>query len=184
MKDTEAKTKIHKAVRKKEKGTKAQPQASTTPQMPFQESPLHNQGYRDSDELPKSLFIKKGRQTQSQGKGQCDNKFFSQQFGISFANTRFRFKKRTPIYKKPISGNKNTSGPSSRKIKMLSKVLGKINQGLKHSGYYTSVSDTLQKKTLSKDQKILVNQQISDMLKKGAIRECQPYPNQFLSTLF
>ena len=37
---------------------------------------------------------------------------------------------------------------------------------------------------MSKDQKILVNQGISDMLKKGAIRECQPHPNQFVSTLF
>ena len=33
---------------------------------------------------------------------------------------------------------------------------------------------------MSKDDKILVNPEISDMLKK----ECQPYPNQFVSTLF
>ena len=37
---------------------------------------------------------------------------------------------------------------------------------------------------MSKDQKILVNQEISDMLKKGATRECQPHPSQFVSTLF
>ena len=37
---------------------------------------------------------------------------------------------------------------------------------------------------MSKDDKILVNPEISDMLKKGEIRECQPYPNQFVSTLF
>ena len=64
MKDTEAKTKIHNAVRKKKKGTKAQPQASTTPQMPFQESPLHNQGYRGSGEgrrtTKKFVYQKKG----------------------------------------------------------------------------------------------------------------------------
>ena len=62
VKDTEAKTKIHNAVRKKTKGAKAQPQASTTPQMPFQESPLHNQGYRDSGQgrrTTNSSFIKK-----------------------------------------------------------------------------------------------------------------------------
>ena len=37
---------------------------------------------------------------------------------------------------------------------------------------------------MSKDQKIPVNQEISDMLKKGAIRECQPHRNQFVGTLF
>ena len=68
------------------------------------------------------------RQTISQEKSQCDSKPFSQQFGISCANTRFRFTKRTPIHKKSILGNKNTSGPSSRKTKMLPKVLGKLTR--------------------------------------------------------
>ena len=36
---------------------------------------------------------------------------------------------------------------------------------------------------MSKDQKILVNQEILDMLKKGAISECQPHSNQFVNTL-
>ena len=35
-----------------------------------------------------------------------------------------------------------------------------------------------------KDQEILVNQEISGMMKKGEIRESQPHPNQFVSTLF
>ena len=35
-----------------------------------------------------------------------------------------------------------------------------------------------------KDQKIMVNQETSDMLKKRAIMEFQPQPNQFVSTLF
>ena len=48
VKDTEAKTKTHSAVRKKKKGAKDQPQASTTPQMPFQQSPSRQQGYRGS----------------------------------------------------------------------------------------------------------------------------------------
>ena len=34
---------------------------------------------------------------------------------------------------------------------------------------------------MSKDRKILVNQQISDMMKKGEIRESQPHPNQVFS---
>ena len=165
--------------------------------MLFQESLSCQQGYRGSGGWPKTTnkFVsqKKGRQTQSQGKVECDNKPFSQQFGISCADTRFRFTKRTPINKKSITENKNTSGPSSRKTKILSKVLGKINQRLKHIGHYTRVLDTLQKKTLpkikksgismSKDQKILVNQEILDMLKKGAISECQPHSNQFVNTL-
>ena len=46
LKDTEAKTKMHNAVRRKEKGSKAQPQASTILQIPFQESPSRQQGYR------------------------------------------------------------------------------------------------------------------------------------------
>ena len=37
---------------------------------------------------------------------------------------------------------------------------------------------------MSKDQKILLNQEITDMLKKGTIKECQPHQNQFMSTLF
>ena len=48
MKDTEAKINMHNAVQRKKKGAKAQPQASTTLQMPFQESPSHQQGYRGS----------------------------------------------------------------------------------------------------------------------------------------
>ena len=89
-------------------------------------------------ELPTNLFIKKGRQTQSQGKGQCDNKPFSQQFGISCANTRFRFTKRTLIHKKSISGNKSTLGPFRRKTEILSKVLRKINQRPKHIWFLLS----------------------------------------------
>ena len=184
---------MHNVVRRKKKGAKAQSQASTTPKMPFQESPSHQRGYRGSvgwhRTTNKFVYWRKGRQTQFQGKGHRDNKSFSQQFGISCANTSFRFTKRTPIHKKSIPGNKNTSGPFSRKTKILSKVLGKINQRPKHAGHYTRVSDTLQKKTLpkikrsvgdqSKDQKILVNQEILDILKK-----CQPHPNQFVSTLF
>ena len=45
-------------------------------------------------------------------------------------------------------------------------------------------SKSLREIGMSKDDKILVNPEISDMLKKGEIRECQPYPNQFVSTLF
>ena len=45
-------------------------------------------------------------------------------------------------------------------------------------------SKSLSETGMSKDQKILVNQEISDMLKKGAIRECQPHPSQLVSTLF
>ena len=48
MKDTEAKIKMYDAVRRKKKGAKAIPQASTTSQMPFQESPSHQQGYISS----------------------------------------------------------------------------------------------------------------------------------------
>ena len=39
VKDTEAKTKMYNAVQRKRKDVKAQPQALTTPQMSFQESP-------------------------------------------------------------------------------------------------------------------------------------------------
>ena len=157
VKDTEAKTKTHNAVGKKKKSAKDQPQASTTPQMPFQESPSRQYGYRcsggGSRTTNRFVYRKKGRQTQSQGKGHCDGKPFSQQFGISCANTRFRFTKRTPIHKKSIPGNKDTSGPSSRKTEILSKVLGKIIQRPKLIGHCTRVSDSLQKKTLLKIKK-------------------------------
>ena len=52
-------------------------------QMPFQESPSRQQGYRGNGgrrTTNKFVCRKKGRQTQSQGKGQHDNKRFSQQF--------------------------------------------------------------------------------------------------------
>ena len=140
--------------RKKKNGAKTQPQASTTPQMPFQESPSRQYGYRcsggGSRTTNRFVYRKKGRQTQSQGKGHCDGKPFSQQFGISCANTRFRFAKRTPIHKKSFPGNKYTSVSSRRKTKVVSKVLGKINQRRKHIGHYSRVSDTLQRKTLTK----------------------------------
>ena len=124
-------------------------------------------------ELPTNLFIeKKGDRLNPKEK-------------VSMITSAFlnSFSKRTPIHKKSIPGNKNTSSPSSRKTKILSKVLGKINQRPKHIGYYTRVSDTLKIKTfrklkslreigISKDQKILVNQEISGMLKKGAISQC------------
>ena len=84
VKDIEAKTKMHNAVRRKKKGAKAQPQASTTPQRPFQDSPSRQQEYRGKSgggrTTNKFVYQKKGRQTQSQGKGQSDNNPFSQQF--------------------------------------------------------------------------------------------------------
>ena len=98
-----------------------------------------------------------------------------------------------PFIKKSIPGNKNTSGPSSRKTKILSKVLGKNNQRPKHIGHYTRVSDTLQKKTLPKILREIRHVQGSEnsgkpgdfrYVEKKAIRECQPHPNQFVSTLF
>ena len=48
VKDTDAKTKMHNAVRRKKKGAKTQPQASTTPQMHFQGSLSRQRGYRGS----------------------------------------------------------------------------------------------------------------------------------------
>ena len=89
VKDTEAKTKMHNVVRRKKKG--AQPQVSTTPQMFFQESPSRQQGYRSSgggSRIINKFVYQKGRQTQSEAKGQYDNKPFSQPFGISCGNTR------------------------------------------------------------------------------------------------
>ena len=125
--------------------------------MAFQESPSRQQGYRGSGGRRRTtnrfVYRKKRRQTQSQGNGHCDNKPFSQQFGFFCADIRFRFTKPTPIHKKSIPENKDISGPSSRKTKILSKVLGKINQRPKHIGHCTRVSDTLKKKTLPKIKK-------------------------------
>ena len=46
--DTEAKTKMHNAVRMKKKSAKAQPQALTTPKLAFQQSPSRQQEYGGS----------------------------------------------------------------------------------------------------------------------------------------
>ena len=46
--DTEAKTKMHNAVRTKKKGAKAQPHALTTPKLAFQESPSRQHEYSGS----------------------------------------------------------------------------------------------------------------------------------------
>ena len=109
VKDTDAKTKMHNAVRRKKKGAKTQPQASTTPQMHFQGSLSRQQGYRGSGwgrRTTNKFVYKKKRDTDSiLRKRQCDNKPFSQQFGISCANARSRFTKRTLIHKKPIPEN-------------------------------------------------------------------------------
>ena len=62
MKVTEAKTKIHNAVRRKRKGAEAQPQASRTLQMPYQENPSRQQGYRSSGgehRTTNKLFVEK-----------------------------------------------------------------------------------------------------------------------------
>ena len=189
VKDTEAKAKMHNAVGRKKKGAKAQPQASTTPQIPFQESPSCQQGYRGSGgrrgTTNKFVYRKKVRQTQSQETGQCGNKPFSQQFGISCANTRFRFTKPTTIHKKSIPGNKNTSDRSSRKTKMLSKVLGKINQRPKHIGDYTRISDTLQKKTFPKIKKSEGDRNVQgseDSGKSGNFRYVEKRGNKGVST--
>ena len=127
---TEAKTKMHNTVWRKRKDTKAQPQASKTHQMLFQENLSRQQGYRGSGgerRATKKKILSDKRETDSiPRKSQCDNKPFSQQIWFSCANTRFRFTKRTPIHKKSVPGNENTSGPSSRKIKRLSKVLAKL----------------------------------------------------------
>ena len=79
---TEAKTKMHNTVWRKRKDTKAQPQASKTHQMLFQENLSRQQGYRGSGGGRKTsnkfVYRKKVRKTQSQVRGQCDNKPFSQ----------------------------------------------------------------------------------------------------------
>ena len=62
VKDTEAKTKMHNAGRRKKKGVKAQPQASTTPQMPFQGALQINKDREavvKGAELATNLFIEK-----------------------------------------------------------------------------------------------------------------------------
>ena len=62
MKVTEAKTKIHNVVRRKRKGAEAQPQASRTLQMPYQENPSRQQGYRSSGgehRTTNKLFVEK-----------------------------------------------------------------------------------------------------------------------------
>ena len=189
VKDTEAKTKTHNAVGKKKKSAKDQPQASTTPQMPFQESPSRQYGYRcsggGSRTTNRFVYRKKGRQTQSQGKGHCDNKPFSQEFGIFCANIRFRFTKRKPIHKKSIPGNKDTSGPSSRETKLLSKVLGKINQRPKHIGHCTRDSDTLQKKILPKIKKSEGDRHVQgseDSGKQGNFRYVEKRGDKGMST--
>ena len=136
-------------------------------------------------ELPTNLFTVKNGETQSQGKGQCDNKPFSQQFGISCANTRFRFTKHTPIHKESSPWNKNTSGPSSKKTKILSKVLGKINERPKYIVHYTRVSDTLQKKTLPKIKKSEGDRHVQgseDSGKPGNFRHVEKKGNKGMST--
>ena len=68
VKDTEAKTKMHNAVRRKKKGAKVQLQASATPQMLFQESPSRQQGCRGSrggDRTTNRFVYRKKRETDS-----------------------------------------------------------------------------------------------------------------------
>ena len=146
-------------------------------------------------ELPIVCLSKKGRQTQSQGKGQCDNKLFSQQFGISFANTRFRLQNVHPFIKNLFQGIKIPQVPLAGRLKSFLKsrekltrdpnILG-ITQGFQipFKRKPSQKSKSLREIGMFKDQTILVNEEISDMLRKGPIMECQPHPNQFVSALF
>ena len=68
---------------------------------------------------------------------------------------------------------------------MLSKVQGKINQRPKHTGYYTRVSDTLQKKTLPKIKKSEGDRQVQgsdDSGKQGNFRYVEKRANNGMST--
>ena len=162
--------------------------------MPFQESSSHQQGYRDSGggrrTTNKFVYQKKGDRLNPKEKV---NKPFSQQFPLLIPDSDLQ--NVHPFIKKSIPGNENTSGPSSRKTKIVSKVLGKINQRPKDIGHYTRVSDTLQKKTLPKIKNSEGDRHVQGSedsgkpgdfryIEKKAIRECQPHPNQFVSTLF
>ena len=137
--------------RRKKNSAKTQTQASTTPKCPFKR-PLHvnkdTEVVVEGAELPTNIFIvKKGDRLNPEEKVSVITSPF---LNSSCANTRFRFAKGTPIHKKSFSGNKYTSVPSSRKTKVVSKTLGKINQRPKHIGHCSRVSDTLQRKTLTK----------------------------------
>ena len=140
-------------------------------------------------ELPTNLFIeKKGGRLNPKEKVSVIPSPFLNSLEFLVLIRKFRFTKRTPIHKKSIPGNKNTSGPSNMKTKIRSKALEilirepnilSITQGFQipFKRKPSQKSKSLRKTGMSKDQKILVNQDISDMLITGAIRECQPHPN-------
>jgi len=46
------------------------------------------------------------------------------------------------------------------------------------------IQNSVRNVQMKKEQKVLVDKEVSDMLRKGAIRLCQNQPNQYLSTLF
>ena len=167
--------------------------------MPFQESPSHQQGYRDSGggrrTTNKFVYQKKGDRLNRKEKVSVITSPFLHNLEFPLLIPDSDLQNVHPFIKKSIPGNKNTSDSSSRKTKILSKVLGKINQRPKDIGQYTRVSDTLQKKTLPKIKNSEGDRHVQGSedygkpgdfryIEKKAIRECQPHPNQFVSTLF
>ena len=111
------------------------------PKCPFKRA-LHVNKARavvvEGAELPTNFFIvKKGDRLNPQEKVSVITSPF---LNSSCANTRFRFAKGTPIHKKSFPVNKYTSVPSGRQTKVVSKVLGKINQRPKHIGHYSRIN--------------------------------------------
>ena len=167
--------------------------------MPFQESPSCQQRYRSSGggrrTTNKFVYQKKGRQTQSQKKVSVITSPFlnSLEFPVLIPDSDLQ--NVHPFIKNLFQGIKIPQVPLAGRLKYFLKSWEKLTRDLNMLGITqgfqipfkrkpSQKSKSLSETGMSKDQKILVNQEISDMLKKRAIRECQPHPNQFVSTLF
>ena len=149
----------------------------------------------DGLKLPTNLFLKKkgGRLNPKEKFSVITNPFLnSLEFPVLIPDSDLQnvhpliknLLQRIKIPQVPLAGRLKYFLKSWGKLTRDSSILG-ITQGFQipFKRKPSHKSKSLCEIGISKDQKILVNQEILDMLKKGAISKCQPHSNQFVNTL-
>ena len=130
---TEAKTKMHNTVWRKNKDTKAQPQASKTHQMLFQENLSRQQGYIGSGgegrATNKFFYLTKGRQNQSQGKVSVITSPFLNSFDSPVLIPDSDLQNVHPFVKNLFQGMKIPQVPPAGRLKDFLKCWQKFTRG-------------------------------------------------------
>ena len=133
-------------------------------------------------------------QTSQQSYGKCT--FFKQNLLQHELSSRTKLKmairKCSPIDKKVVLHKQSSKRSNSGKTKTFLKGLEKINQGSEYPEFNRWLFNSLSKETFSKtpfqlatsrEQQKLIDKEVKEMLKKGAIRQASTVKGEFLSNL-